>query len=75
VASETEMRHELEQLDVELDTLWCVVFGDQPRPTRRRRALARLWAAAMTVDWHRSPRAPVGFEVIEGGRSTPPADL
>jgi len=64
-----EVQHELDMVDAELSALWRVVFGNEPMPKRRRRALARLWGAATTVTWsHVRPRPP-GLVLIDGGES------
>jgi len=54
----------LEQLEAELDTLWRVMFGDEPRPSNSRRALARCWGAAMRVDWGNRPKLPPRLRVV-----------
>jgi len=60
--------HEVDMMDAELDVLWRAVFGGEPMPSRRRRALVRLWGAAMTVDWShvrpKAPRLPVGLVLV-----------
>ena len=66
------LRFEVDQADVELAVLWRVVFGDEPKPASRRRALARLWGAALCVNWpHGSekPKLPVGLVLLDGGVS------
>jgi hypothetical protein len=49
---------QLAQVEAELDTLWRVMFGAEPRPSNPRRALARCWAKAMHVDWGHTPKQP-----------------